>query len=351
MRLICPNCSAQYEVDENVIPSSGRDVQCSSCGHTWFQVSAATQAAKEEQEESQGLPEQHEIKENAAQDTSHQQVGEPEDADEEEPSALEKILAEETLEDVLSAEDDTILTEEEIEETVVSTTVVETIAEIVEAGTEEAADESEDGTPPRQKPDESILSILREEADAEIKQREQEILSGLETQTDLGLDDAEPDTTAEAGEHPAQTQEPEATQADLGTGTRRDLLPDIEEINSTLRPASERDDGDEDNSTVTPEVKTRRRRGFRLGFGFVLLLLTLAILAYVYAPAIVRKVPQSEPYVVAYVEKVNSLRLWIDDWMKRAIVMMGGDKGPDATMSPDSGTDNSAGAPTSEPQN
>jgi predicted Zn finger-like uncharacterized protein len=37
MRLICPNCVAQYEVDENVIPPEGRDVQCANCGHNWFQ--------------------------------------------------------------------------------------------------------------------------------------------------------------------------------------------------------------------------------------------------------------------------------------------------------------------------
>ena len=44
MRLTCPNCDAQYEVDEAVIPEDGRDVQCSSCGHTWFQASAASLA-------------------------------------------------------------------------------------------------------------------------------------------------------------------------------------------------------------------------------------------------------------------------------------------------------------------
>lgn len=37
MRLICPNCDAQYEVPENVIPDAGRDVQRSDCGNTWFQ--------------------------------------------------------------------------------------------------------------------------------------------------------------------------------------------------------------------------------------------------------------------------------------------------------------------------
>ncbi len=36
MRLTCPNCEAQYEVPDDAVPASGRDVQCSNCGHTWF---------------------------------------------------------------------------------------------------------------------------------------------------------------------------------------------------------------------------------------------------------------------------------------------------------------------------
>ncbi len=37
MRLTCPNCSAQYEVPDEVIPEDGREVQCSNCEETWFQ--------------------------------------------------------------------------------------------------------------------------------------------------------------------------------------------------------------------------------------------------------------------------------------------------------------------------
>ncbi|WP_319546132.1 zinc-ribbon domain-containing protein [Ruegeria conchae] len=37
MRLTCPNCSAQYEVPDEVIPEDGREVQCSNCEKTWFQ--------------------------------------------------------------------------------------------------------------------------------------------------------------------------------------------------------------------------------------------------------------------------------------------------------------------------
>jgi predicted Zn finger-like uncharacterized protein len=37
MRLVCPNCDAQYELDDTAIPPVGREVQCSACDHIWFQ--------------------------------------------------------------------------------------------------------------------------------------------------------------------------------------------------------------------------------------------------------------------------------------------------------------------------
>ncbi|WP_170385763.1 zinc-ribbon domain-containing protein [Ruegeria atlantica] len=48
MRLTCPNCSAQYEVPDEVIPEEGRDVQCSNCEKTWFQVKHADQPVEKE---------------------------------------------------------------------------------------------------------------------------------------------------------------------------------------------------------------------------------------------------------------------------------------------------------------
>lgn len=47
MRLTCPNCSAQYEVPDEVIPEEGRDVQCSNCDQTWFQAKHPTDADPE----------------------------------------------------------------------------------------------------------------------------------------------------------------------------------------------------------------------------------------------------------------------------------------------------------------
>ncbi len=41
MRLSCPNCNAQYEIDASLVPQDGRDVQCSACDHVWFQKHVA----------------------------------------------------------------------------------------------------------------------------------------------------------------------------------------------------------------------------------------------------------------------------------------------------------------------
>lgn len=38
MRLICPRCGAEYEVEDRLIPAGGREVQCSSCDNVWFQL-------------------------------------------------------------------------------------------------------------------------------------------------------------------------------------------------------------------------------------------------------------------------------------------------------------------------
>lgn len=36
MRLICPNCGAEYEPPRSMVPSGGRHVQCSACHTRWF---------------------------------------------------------------------------------------------------------------------------------------------------------------------------------------------------------------------------------------------------------------------------------------------------------------------------
>ena len=36
MIIECPNCNKKFEVNSDLIPSSGRSIQCGSCNHTWF---------------------------------------------------------------------------------------------------------------------------------------------------------------------------------------------------------------------------------------------------------------------------------------------------------------------------
>ena len=36
MIIDCVNCSKKFEVDSDLIPSTGRTIQCGSCSHVWF---------------------------------------------------------------------------------------------------------------------------------------------------------------------------------------------------------------------------------------------------------------------------------------------------------------------------
>ena len=62
MLIKCPNCNAQYEVPNNIIPATGRDVQCSNCSKTWFvtglsgKKTVKDKISNQEGPESSGLP-------------------------------------------------------------------------------------------------------------------------------------------------------------------------------------------------------------------------------------------------------------------------------------------------------
>ena len=36
MIIVCINCNKKFNVDSNLIPSDGRQIQCGSCGHNWY---------------------------------------------------------------------------------------------------------------------------------------------------------------------------------------------------------------------------------------------------------------------------------------------------------------------------
>jgi hypothetical protein len=91
------------------------------------------------------------------------------------------------------------------------------------------------------------------------------------------------------------------------SGPRRELLPDIEEINSSLSASSERRGAARDAAALPPEAGGGS--GFRTGFLAVATGCGLLALIYAVAPALAERVPDLAPMLSAYVEGVDSLRL------------------------------------------
>jgi len=168
-----------------------------------------------------------------------------------------------------------------------------------------------------------------------IRDREQRARAAdaLESQPDLGLDDVadtpqpappledEDDAARRSREARARMarMRGEATEEATAVATtanaaaaasRRDLLPDIEEINSTLRSTSDRAPSP---SADAPEpVAQARQRSFRRGFATSVLVAALAVMLYAMAPRISAQAPQVAPLLSAYTTQVDAARLWLD---------------------------------------
>lgn len=280
MRLICPNCGAQYEVDDSVIPDNGRDVQCSNCGHTWYQRSAES-------------------------------ITDEPEAD-----------SEDTISSVPEAEISTPPDEAQEPETVpeppeiAASVPADAITDIPEDTTPNTTPNS--SAKPREL-DSEVAGILQQEAERETAERTHEI-AGLETQPDLGLMEQTEDSDANIqkkmdrlrgldDDHGAA-----AAAAAIGRGPRKDLLPDIEELNSTLTATT--DDEADETDEITQEK--RQRSGFRRAFAVTILIFTILVLVYAFAPQIAAKLPALKSVLASYVEWVNAMRLAIDTMMQTA---------------------------------
>lgn len=316
MRLICPNCGAQYAVDDRVIPDAGRDVQCSNCGNTWFQnhpdfdgglaeelgveAPGVTAAADEPQlpptAAPSAIPEPAPVSQPAAvPDDGLWDVAE--DASEPAPVA--------TAPDAAKPSDDP----EPVSRT--SSEPTET-SDIPASPPEPAAVTETEEDPaiapapqrPRRKLDEDVLAVLREEA-----AREEAARSGKPAPA-AGAPHVETTVVAPL---PQPTAEPDAPGDDFTHENRRNLLPDIEEINSTLSPAEHGD------AAVAGETEAefmarmgRRKSGRRIGFGLALVGFGIAALVYVQAPRLARSFPNLEGQLVQYTATVNQGRVWLD---------------------------------------
>ena len=298
MRLVCPNCGAQYEVPDEVIPTGGRDVQCSNCGDTWFQQhpSAATPSGEDEKA------------------TSHTWE-QPQKA----PAPSEPMAPEEEP----------------------------PLAESTEAPNDDGHDQPQEPAPvPQTAPtgrrvDPGVADILRQEAEHEQKARASESATGLETQPDLGLSDPPMASDERSQQARARmerlrggTPEPEGAtasdvdiHADIDPSSRRNLLPDIEEINSSLTSANDRD---EPVAAPIPEDMSApvRRGGFGTGFRLAVVIFVLGTLAYVFAPQIAQMLPSAEAPLTTFVEMVNLARLGLNELITMATTWLAGMSAP-----------------------
>lgn len=291
MRLICPNCDAQYEVDGSLIPAEGRDVQCSACGHVWFQ-------APDMQTEDEAL-------------WDAAPVAEPELEPDNVPAAAPVPPA---------PSPGRVSAAQPVDET--------------------SGERDDEGPDPevlrRHTLDESLMAVLREEAERETAARAAEAARqagrGLEMQPDLGLPEAEPASRLRirprtpAAEPAPPRREPEDLRPDPDTdpGTelpvggaaasrpaRRELLPDIERINSTLAASgSARDAG---ATPGMPQAQAgAQRSGFRLGFLLMIGLALAGLAVYSQAPLLSRTVPAAEPVLTRFVAGVDRARVGLD---------------------------------------
>lgn len=285
MRLICPNCGAQYEVPDEVIPSSGRDVQCSNCGDTWFQ---------------------------------HHQSLAPVASSEDDPGPSLQVDDDHPTNPFAEYEDD----EDDQGDS---------------SNDDDGVSDPSIARPVRRGVDPAVADILRQEAERERQARS--AAGGLETQPDLGLSEPEisdDERTRQArarmerlrgASSPSSPPPPPSeiettdTHASIDPSSRRNLLPDIEEINSSLTSSGVRTEAAMVPVSEQIEMPVRSR-GFRSGFRLAVVTFALAALVYAFAPHLTATIPGIEAPLAQYVDAVNIMRIWLDvsvsaafDWL------------------------------------
>jgi resuscitation-promoting factor RpfA len=369
MRLVCPNCEAKYEVPEDAIPETGRDVQCANCGHAWYQMRQRTGAAEPVAAAAVAVPPAPEVAPETAPVAVEQVETTPEVTVVEEVLALEsdakpepepvaaeaspgpvemvEVAADKAMSDpepeavVEAAVEEVAQAPSEVvaDDPVVAVTeevVVEAVPEPTPvAARPDATDEPKsDEVPAAEVPpagtavapaayavDDSVLAILREEAERETQARRAETGKPLEVQADLGIDAAQ--SKAKKPVEVLSSDDPVLAlieESDDKTSARRTRLPDVEEINSTLRP-NEQPVAEVDAAMPVP---VEGRSSFRSGFLLVMTVAILGMALYSSADALASAVPALEGVLKGYVGFVDSLRLQLDGLMQSATLAING---------------------------
>jgi len=320
-----------------MIPPEGRDVQCSNCSTTWFQpgrrADQAAQAARptsQTPETGDGLPASDDVDWNRVVDANAAESSgaSPQGLEARDPQPEPETTPESGQSPVAEAEPDTAAASRPEPEAGLRTEAPEADADEPEdtdtdipagvaAAMAASAVAASTVTSQTNRPelDPTLRDILREEAEREARLRQAEA-TGVETQAEMPLDE-EP----AASQHPdrvdleaaADAFDPEAAKGD-DHASRGALLPDIEEINSTLRDSGDRSGDEADASDIDTIDKTpRRRHGVRIGFLLIVLLAIAGLFVYTSGDQLVDMVPGAEPAVDGFTQVVNDVRFWLDD--------------------------------------
>ena len=352
MRLTCPNCGAQYEVPDAVIPDEGRDVQCSNCGNTWFQGhpahpdAAAPAPAPAEPDLPNPVAAEHAAEQAgvAAPVTAQDKAPQDQPPEDEKPevTAPEPDRAEPEDDAIPDAGDDFAGADGFADTDTAADAAGDagTGTGDLASGTDENRDDGgdtddlgdggdngddsiADDEARRRQLDPAISQILRKEAEYEAHQRAAETTGNLESQPDLGLDDLPDDESARRSREAREARErmarirgegaSDTTETTTGPDAdiRGNLLPDIDEINSSLRSSGDASGPQNALSSVLNEPQARRS-GFTRGFGLVVIVTVILVLLYVNAQKISQSVPQAEPALNAYISLVDRGRVWLD---------------------------------------
>ena len=266
MRLLCPNCGAQYEVPEDHIPRKyGRDVQCSACNHTWFQT-------------------------HPAQDLN--------------PSPQDYLEGQDSL---AERGDHSASTGANLE---------------TEEGGSISANRGPQTDPTRQKRPlhPSVAGVLREEAKREVEERS---IAAAQSEKNQGNPESESNASRSTGSDTARDADVDMRALDAlyqksdqtAKSARGALLPDIDEINSTLSTDVADWPTDSEASAATIE-RGQRKLGFFLG----ITLIFAAAAIYYFAPQIGERIPVLQEPLELYQQWVNSIRILLDQCIRQAIL-------------------------------
>lgn len=339
MRLVCPNCGAQYEIDASLVPPDGRDVQCSNCGHGWFQPAAQTHREAADAAEPDFPPDArlHDAARQAA-------IGGVV------PNAPITPTRDSRSDPSPEAEMDALLQalDAAVEAENPSARRTSPVMDIARAGrTDDLWADEEDHPRPltAPRPSEDVMAILRSEAARESAARraEAEAQAHFDEQAELDMAppprrapiQADPDVPvgaphsappfSNAGEDARLAAASQV--AGQGDARRQSRFPSIEDVSAHLGNAVQTRGKKRRvrRKLSVEELAERysRRQGMRIGFSAVVAVSALAVVLYGQAPALAAQVPALAEPLDGYVDWINGLRVWVDRAARAAARMIG----------------------------